>query len=155
MRQAALLLRQVLEQNRLRSYPKTSGGRGLHLYVPLAQTYTFDVVHEWTLSLAEQLVQAYPDLFALPSGGTHHGSHITLDNMQNSMAHNTASPYTLRALPGAPVSAPLTLAEVEGATLERADLNLRSIPERVKQRGRRFAPTLEQDQLLPGVSPVP
>jgi len=121
--------------------------------VPLVPNYTFDVVHEWARSLVVQLSQRYPDLFALPSGGTHHGSHVTLDYVQNSVAHNTAAPYTLRALPGAPVSAPLTWQEVEDGSLEPADLNLHSITDRVKQIGDIFAPALGRDQLLAKVSP--
>jgi bifunctional non-homologous end joining protein LigD len=149
VREAALLLRRALEATGLQGYPKTSGGRGLHVNLPLVPDYAFDVVHAWAKALAEQLTSAHPKLFALPHGGTHRGRGVTLDYVQNSVARNTAAPYTLRARPGAPVSTPLTWEDLEAGDLEPGDFSLRTVPERVQQTGDPFKPLLGQGQRLP------
>jgi bifunctional non-homologous end joining protein LigD len=149
VRQAALLLRQALEAVGLQGYPKTSGGLGLHVYLPLVPECTFETVHACTKVLAEQLTSAHLKLFTLPHGGTHRGRRGTLDYVQNSVARNTAAPYTLRARPGAPVSTPLTWEELEAGDLEPSDFTLRTIPQRVQQTGDLFKPVLGQGQRLP------
>lgn len=147
--QAALRLREVLEKQGLRGYPKTSGGRGLHVYLPLARGHTFDAVRDWMKGLAEQLAAARPDLIAVAHGATHQGRQVTIDHAQNSIGRNTAAPYTLRARPGAPVSAPLTWAEVEDGQVQPTDLTLRTVPDRLQQVGDLFATVLQRDQHLP------
>ena len=149
VRQAALLLRQALKEANLLRYPKTSGGQGLQVYVPLIPQYSFDRVHTWTKTLAEQLASSHPDLFALPQGGTHRGSRVTIDYAQNSLAHNTAAPYTLRARPGAPVSTPVTWEELEAGGVEPEDFTLAVIAERVQQQRDPFQPVLGLGQHLP------
>ena len=149
VRQAVLLLRQNLQTAGIQGYLKTSGGHGLHVYVPLLPEYSFDTVHAWTKTLAEQLTSAHPDLFALPQGGTHRGGRVTLDYAQNSLARNTAVPYTLRARPGAPVSTPLTWEEVEAGEFEPRNFTLPIIAERVQQKGDPFRPVLGPGQRLP------
>ena len=148
-RQAALLLRQALQAAGMQGHLKTSGGQGLHIYVPLIPEYSFDTVHAWTKTLAEQLATSNPDLFALPHGGTHRGGRVTLDYAQNSLARNTAAPYTLRARPGAPVSTPVTWEVLEADEIEPEDFTLSVIVERVKQQGDPFQPTIGQGQHLP------
>jgi bifunctional non-homologous end joining protein LigD len=147
--QAALRVCDVLEQNGLRSCPKTSGGRGLHVYLPLASGHSFDAVRSWVKDVAEQLSAKYPDLIAVAHGATHRGRQVTVDYAQNSIGRNTAAPYTLRALPGAPVSAPLTWDEVEAGRIRPADLTLRTMPGRVAEKGDLFAEVLQGDQRLP------
>jgi bifunctional non-homologous end joining protein LigD len=147
--QAALQLRDALERLGLRGYPKTSGGRGLHVYLLLAPSHTFDAVRAWVKTLAEQLATAYPDLIAVAHGATHRGRQVTIDHAQNSIGRNTAAPYTLRALPGATVSTPLTWDEVEAGQIRPSDLTLRVLPQRLRQMGDLFAPVLQGGQHLP------
>ncbi len=149
VREAALLLRQALADVGLQGYPKTSGGQGMHIYMPLVPEYTFDAVHAWAKALAEQLTGAHPKLFDVPHGGTHRGRRVTLDYVQNSAARNTAAPYTLRARPAAPVSTPLTWEELEAGVLEPANFTLRTIPQRVQEIGDPFKSVFGQDQRLP------
>lgn len=147
--QAALRLREELERLGLRGYPKTSGGRGLHVYLPLAPGYTFEAVRDWVKATAEQLAGAYPHLIAVAHGGTHRGRQVTIDHAQNSLGRNTAAPYTVRALPRAPVSTPLTWDEVEAGQVWPADLTFSAVPARVHALGDLFAPALEEGQRLP------
>jgi bifunctional non-homologous end joining protein LigD len=146
---AALRLRDALERVGLQGYPKTSGGRGLHVYLPLARGHTFEMVRAWVKDLASGLAASYPDLLAVAHGPTHRGRQVTVDHAQNSIGRNTAAPYTLRAHPGAPVSTPLSWDEVEDGQLHPSNLTLRSVPGRVRQMGDLFAPVLQGNQHLP------
>jgi bifunctional non-homologous end joining protein LigD len=149
VRQAALRLREALDKLGLRSYPKTSGGRGLHVYLPLAAGLTFDRVRGWVRTIAEQLTAAYPQQIAVAHGATHVGRRVTIDHAQNSIGRNTAAPYTLRGRPGATASAPLTWDEVEDGRIRPLDMTLRTLPDRLKQKGDLFAAVLRGGQNLP------
>ncbi|MBC7264860.1 MAG: DNA polymerase domain-containing protein [Chloroflexi bacterium] len=146
--QASLRLRDALDRLGLRSYPKTSGGRGVHVYLPLAPGHTYEAVRAWVRDMAEQLSATYPDLIAVAHGPTHQGRQVTIDHAQNSVGRNTAAPYTLRARPGAPVSTPLTWEEVEAGQVRPSDLTLRVLPQRLQQVGDLFAPVLQGGQVL-------
>ena len=146
---AALRLRDALDQTHMRGYPKTSGGRGLHVYVPLAAGYTFDDVRAWVKRQAEQLAARYPDLIAVAHGATHRGDQVTVDYAQNSIARNTAAPYTLRADPTEPrVSSPLTWDEVVAGGLQPADFTPQVALERIQRLGDLFAPVLAAGQQI-------
>jgi bifunctional non-homologous end joining protein LigD len=143
---AALALRDALGRAGVMGYPKTSGGRGLHVFVPLAAGQTFEGVREWVKRVASELAQAQPDLFAPVhgSGPTHAGARITIDAAQNSIGRNTAAPYTLRASnPSQPtVSTPLSWEEVEAGGFEPQAFEPDAVLERVRSRGDLFAPVL-------------
>jgi bifunctional non-homologous end joining protein LigD len=147
--QAAVHLHAALEQVGLRGYAKTSGGRGLHVYLPLAPGHAYDDVRAWVKAVAAQLATAHPRSIAVPHGATHRGRQVAIDYAQNSIGRNTAAPYTVRALPGAPVSTPLTWEEVAAGQVRPGDLTLRTVPTRVRERGDPFAPVLGRDQHLP------
>jgi len=141
--QSALHLREALARLGLQGYAKTSGCRGLHVYLPLAPGHTFDAVRAKVKTLAKQLAAAHPDLIAVAHGTTHRGRQVTIDHAQNSIGRNTAAPYILRAHPGAPVSTPLTWDEVEAGQVRPSDLTLRVVPQRLQQVGDLFAPVLQ------------
>lgn len=147
--QAALRLRHALERLGLRGYPKTSGGRGLHVYVPLSAGHTFEQVRAWVKDLAEQLAAAYPERIAVAHGATHQGQQVTVDHAQNSIGRNTAGVYTLRADPNATVSTPLMWEEIEAGRIRPDDWTLRTVPLRVMEKGDLFAPVLQGAQSLP------
>jgi bifunctional non-homologous end joining protein LigD len=146
--QAAGILHERLDQLGLRGYPKTSGGDGLHVFLPLAPGHAFEQVRDWVRHLAEQLAADHPKLIAVSHGPTHRGKHVTVDHAQNSVGRNTAAPYTVRARPGAPVSTPLTWKEVEDGKVRPADLTIKTVPGRVKKLKDLFAPVLAGVQEL-------
>jgi len=146
---AAGVLHEVLDKQGLRAYPKTTGGEGLHVFLPLAPGHTYEVVRDWVRTLAERLEADHPDLFAVAHGATHWGSHVTVDHAQNSVGRNTAAPYTVRARPGATVSTPLTWDEIAEGKIRPGDFTIRTVPERLKKRGDLFAPVLAGGQRLP------
>ncbi len=150
VREAALWLHDQLEQAGVRGYPKTSGGGGLHIYVPLAAGYTFERVRTWVKTVGEQLATAYPQLIALAHGSTHRGGHVTIDPGQNSIGRNTAAPYTLRASTAHPtVSTPLSWEELDSGSIHPDDLTPQVVLERVQRLGDLFAPVLHTHQHMP------
>jgi bifunctional non-homologous end joining protein LigD len=147
VREAALRLHDKLEQAGVTGYPKTSGGHGLHIYVPLATEYTFDRVRTWVKVVGQQLASTYPELIAIAHGPTHQGSRVTIDYGQNSVGRNTAAPYTLRAsTPHPTVSTPLTWEELDAGNIHPADLTPQVVLERVQRLGDLFTPVLQTDQ---------
>jgi bifunctional non-homologous end joining protein LigD len=146
---AAMVLREELERLGLRSYPKTSGGRGLHVLIPLAPGHSFDAVRDWVSGLADELAAAHPARFSSAGGATHRGDRITIDYAQNSIGRNTAAPYTARGLPHAPVSTPVTWDEVESGKIDPVDFTLRTVPARIQRVGDLLAPMREDTQRLP------
>ncbi|MFL5628885.1 MAG: non-homologous end-joining DNA ligase [Ktedonobacteraceae bacterium] len=150
VREAALRLHDKLEQAGVKGYPKTSGGSGLHIYVPLGAGYTFEHVRNWVKAVGQQLATTYPDLIAIAHGPTHQGGRVTIDYGQNSVGRNTAAPYTLRASTAHPtVSTPLTWAELDAGTIHPAELTPQVVLERVQRLGDSFAPVLNMNQQIP------
>ncbi len=149
VREAGLRLHDALAQAGIRGYPKTSGGGGLHVFVPLAPGHTFERVRGWVKAVGQQLESTSPDLVALARGATHRGGRVTVDYAQNSLGRNTATPYTLRAHPAHPmVSTPLTWEELEAGTIHPADLTPQVVLGRVERWGDLFAPVLLGEQQL-------
>ena len=148
-REAGLRLHDALAQAGGRGYPKTSGGGGLHVFVPLAPGHTFERVRGWVKAMGQQLESTYPDLIALAHGATHRGGRVTVDYAQNSLGRNTATPYTLRAHPAHPtVSTPLTWKELDAGVLHPADLTPLVVLGRVERLGDLFAAVLQGEQQL-------
>ena len=147
VREAALRLHDQLVQGGVTGYPKTSGGRGLHIYVPLAAGYTFERVRSWVKAVGQQLASSYPNLIAIAQGATHRGGRVTIDPGQNSEGRNTAAPYTLRARAAHPtVSTPLSWEELDAGNIHPADLTPQVVLERVGRLGDLFAPVLHTNQ---------
>ncbi len=146
----ALILKEELLKKKLKSFPKTSGGTGLHIYVPVRPEYTFETIRNRLGFFITELSEKYPDLISAgrKDRKTHIGNRITIDIMQNVISRNTAAPYTVRGFPGAPVSAPLTWKEVEEGGFLPTDLHLKNIPRRIKEKGDVFSDILKLKQEL-------
>ncbi|MBN9012781.1 MAG: non-homologous end-joining DNA ligase [Rhizobiales bacterium] len=149
---AAAILETELSALNLRSCPKTSGGKGMHVYVPIEPSHEFDDVRAWVEAFARHLAMRHPAHFSLAKGGTHRDELVTIDYAQNSIGRNTAAPYTVRARPGAPVSTPLSWDEVRHGGIVPLDFTLRTVPNRIEKLGDLFAPVLARDQRLPPLS---
>ena len=146
IREAALRLHDALANAGVRGYPKTSGGGGLHVFVPLAPGYSFERVRQWVKAMGQELASKYPDLIAPARGATHEGGRVTVDYAQNSLGRNTAAPYTLRAHPDHPtVSTPLTWEELDAGTIHPAILTPQVVLERLHRMGDLFSPVLQAD----------
>lgn len=151
--EAALRLRDQLEQAGIASYPKTSGGRGIHVYAPLAPVHSYADVRRWVKATAQQLAERRPALVTMASGSTHRGDAVTIDYAQNSIGRNTAAPYTIRAGASRPqVSMPLSWEEIAEGGIHPADMTPQLALERAQTLGDLFAPALLASQRLPARS---
>ena len=140
VRETALVLRNALDAIGVPSYPKSSGSKGIHVYVPIVRGPTQKEVWTVAKAIANELAAARPKLITAeyriakrPRG------RVLVDYNQNAWGHTLASVYSVRPRPRATVAAPVTWAEVErGFDLE--DLRIDNVPARVARRGDLFAP---------------
>ena len=123
-------LRALLDELRIRSYPKTSGGRGLHVLVPLRAGPSQDAARAFARYLAEQLVTESPELATLEMSKRARGARVFVDVLRNAFGQTLAAPYSVRRRPGAPVSTPLAWDEVDPA-LDPGQFNLQTIERRL------------------------
>jgi bifunctional non-homologous end joining protein LigD len=145
----ARIVRAALDEQGLRSYPKTTGGSGLHIVIPVDPVAGYETVRDWVEALADRLAAEHPDRISSAGGATHRGHRVTLDYAQNSVGKNLAAPYTVRARPQAPVSTPLAWEEVEEDRVRPGDFTIRTVPDRLVRLGDLFAPVLRGGQRLP------
>ncbi len=141
---------QLLEQQNISVYAKTTGGSGLHLYVPISPVYPYQQIRSWVQNITEKVRQHHPELIENTStrGQTHHSKGVTIDYRQNTLARNTAAPYTVRATPDARVSMPVSWEEIKKGQIRPSDFNLKNALQRVKQTGDLFSGVLKNPQSL-------
>lgn len=145
--EAAGVMRKLLENLELPSVPKTSGKRGIHVFVPLAPGYTHEEVAEWACSIAAAVSAQVPGMTVERSLSARRGR-LYLDCMQNGYGKTVVAPYSLRAIHGAPVSAPLKWSEIT-KKLDPAKYNLRTMPNRLAKVGDLFADVFKEKAKLP------
>ena len=146
--EAALLVRQKLDQVGLSGYPKTTGGDGMHIYVPLANEYTYEQVRSFCEILSHLVVGENPDLFTTPrSVAKRKKGRVYFDYLQIAESKTISAPYVLRAYPGAPVSTPLDWREVKPGLLPQ-QFTIENAPARFAAKGDIFKPVLENKQRL-------
>ena len=146
--EAALLVRRFLDALGLAGYPKTTGGDGMHIYVPLEPVYTYEQVRSFCELLAHLVVDAKPDLFTTPrSVAKRKKGRVYFDYLQIAESKTISAPYVLRAHAGAPVSTPLHWNEVTPGLLPQ-HFNIENAPARFRVMGDLFRPVLENLQRL-------
>lgn len=150
-RELALRLRPLLAELGLKVYPKTSGATGLHLYLPTERRYTYAEVRRALAAIAGTCVQAWPELCTLERAVKLRAGRVYIDVSQNARGKTIAAVYSVRPLPGAPVSFPLTWEELEDDKLDPGRFNLASVPAILAHRGDLFAPVLREEQNLDGL----
>ncbi len=127
VRQVALAVRGMLSEVGLEGYAKTSGSRGIHINVPILPRWSFTEVRRAALALARAVERQVPTL-ATSKWWKEERHGVFLDYNQNAKDRTTASAYSVRPLPDARVSAPLTWAEVP--EVNPADFTVRTMPAR-------------------------
>jgi bifunctional non-homologous end joining protein LigD len=130
---AARLLRDLLRDLGLASYVKTSGGKGLHVVVPLVPQASWDQVKAFSKALAESVAVADPESFTTNMSKAKRGGRIFIDYLRNGRGATSVVAYSLRARAGAPVSAPV-LWDRLGPDLRPDSVTLRSAPARLRAR---------------------
>jgi bifunctional non-homologous end joining protein LigD len=147
--EAALRVREAVERQGLAGYAKTSGGDGVHVYIPIRRGPTFEQTRAWALQLAEGLRAASPDLFTTESHIEGRKRLVLIDYAQNAMGKTTVAAYSARPRLGATVSMPLSWEEVEAGDIRPVDFTIRTAPRRIEQQGDLFAPVLHRTVELP------
>ena len=125
------------------TYVKTSGARGLHVYIPLASAQSYEGSRALALALAKRVEEQHPDLATLEKNPSARGGKVYLDCYQNRRGQTLASAYSVRPLPGATVSAPLAVDELEAGALPQ-DFTLQNMPGRLAKLGDIWAPLLRE-----------
>jgi len=149
--QVALEINDVLDTVGLRSFPKTSGSKGMQLYVPLNTPHEHDHASDFALAVAQLLELKLPKLVLSNMTKKLRKGKVFIDWSQNSRHKTTIAPYSLRAKDRPTVSTPLSWDEVaDGADGEPLGFEAGEVLERVEDHGDLFADTLTLEQELPG-----
>jgi DNA ligase D-like protein (predicted polymerase) len=132
VRSVALVVHEVLAELGYTAWPKTSGSRGIHVYVRLEPRWGFSEVRRAALALAREVAKRAPSI-ATSKWWKEERHGVFLDYNQNAKDRTVASVYSVRPRPAATVSAPLLWSEVPDAELE--DFTLRTVPDRYARMG--------------------
>jgi bifunctional non-homologous end joining protein LigD len=148
VRQVALGVREVLVAHGLEGFPKTSGSRGIHIYVRVHPVESFEEVRRAALALAREVERRMPGR-ATSRWWKEEREGVFIDYNQNARDRTVASAYSVRAVPDARVSCPLEWDEV--ASVEPAELTLQTVPARLYERGDPSASIDERPGSLDGL----
>ncbi len=135
LRSAALNLRDLLAELGLPSWIKTSGSKGFHIAVPLDGKSDFGMVARFAHQVGKVLVMRDPDHLTQEFSKVDRGGRILVDTGRNGYSATFAATYTVRAKPGAPVSAPCTWEEVEQGVVGPRTFTLRTMAQRISDAG--------------------
>lgn len=142
VREAALIVRDVLRGIGMTPYVKTTGSKGVHVYVAIKIGPTQHAVWEVAKTIGHQMAKAHPDvLTAIYRVAKRPPRHVLVDYNQNAFGQTLASIYSVRANEAAMVSTPVEWEELEGGC-EPGDFTMLNVPERVRQRGDLWKPLL-------------
>jgi DNA ligase D len=125
--EAALHVRGELDAMGLVPFVKTSGGKGLHVVVPLVPGLDWKQVHQTTGAIVESIARAAPETFTAVMGQENRKRRIFIDFHRNARSATAAAPYSLRARPHLPASAPLDWRDLESIDAPQ-DLNYSTLP---------------------------
>jgi bifunctional non-homologous end joining protein LigD len=108
VQEAAMLVRTLLSELGLDAWLKTSGGKGLHVVVPLAPRLAYDPVKAFSQAFVRHLAKTIPERFSATSGASNRVGKVYVDYLRNGMAQTTAAAFSARARPGMGVSLPVS-----------------------------------------------
>jgi bifunctional non-homologous end joining protein LigD len=146
--EAARLVQDKLRRIGLEGYPKTTGGNGMHVYVPVEPIYTFSQTRSFAEILARWAAAERPDLFTTPrTVAAREKGKVYFDYLQNASGKTISAPYVLRAHPGAPVATPLKWEEVVPG-LKPSQFHIANVLRRFERVGDLFAGVLKKPQEL-------
>jgi bifunctional non-homologous end joining protein LigD len=130
---AGLLVKEVLDALKLISFPKTSGSRGMHIFIPIRTGPTADEVLEFAEKLLARLAAGRPKELTVEHSIAARGNRVYLDPFRNGSVQTVVSPYSVRRKPHAPVSTPLSWSEVK-PSLDPASFNIGNFRARLKKK---------------------
>jgi bifunctional non-homologous end joining protein LigD len=139
--EAALVINGILEDMGIAGYPKTSGSRGMHIYIPLGAKYTYEQSKEFARVIAILAHAQLPGFTSIERPVKDRGGKMYIDFLQNRPQATVCAPYSLRPKPGATVSMPLQWKEVKKG-LKMTDFTIYNALERIQRKGDIFSPVL-------------
>jgi bifunctional non-homologous end joining protein LigD len=128
--EAARLTRSILQELGLNAIVKTSGGKGLHVVVPLARRNDWEEVRTFSQAVAQHLAATLPDRFSAKMGEKNRVKKVFVDYLRNRRGASTVAAYSARARPGLPVSVPVEWDELDGLD-PAAQWNIATLPGRL------------------------
>jgi bifunctional non-homologous end joining protein LigD len=147
---AALLVKGVLDKIGLVGYPKTTGGDGMHVYVPVEPDYSYEETRNFADLISRLAIAEDPSLFTTPRAvAKRQKNRVYFDYLQNGRSKTIAAPYVLRAYDSAPVATPLEWSEVRHG-IHPTQFNITNALDRFEERGDLFAGVLDEPQELTG-----
>ena len=147
----ARLYRTALGHLGVRGYPKTTGKRGIQIWIPIVPKYSFEQTSQWVERVSKAVGSTVPELVSWEwAKGARQGK-ARLDYTQNASIKTLVAPYAVRPAAGAPVSAPIAWDELDDKDLRPDRWTIRTIVDRVAERGDLFAAAQTDAQELPEV----
>lgn len=145
----AVKVGEFLESIKLKSYPKTSGSKGMHVYVPIKPVYSYEEVAVFAEQVATQIANENQQIATVErSLKKRKKGQIYLDHMQNARGKSVVAPYSVRPRPGATVSAPLEWDEVKSKKITPQKFTIHNISERLTKKEDIFKSVLGNKQSL-------
>jgi len=150
----ALKLKEILDHLKIKAYVKTSGGKGIHVFIPVLPKYTYDQTRDFSLLISQMVNKALPEITSLERMPSKRVGKIYLDFLQNGKGKTMASIYSIRPREGAGVSTPLDWSEVN-YDLELDKFNINTLPDRLMAKGdlwkNLFADSLDLKSILKNI----
>lgn len=148
--ETARALRRLLDEIELVAYVKTTGSRGLHVVTPLVPRAGVEEVRAFAHEVATVLVERMPDVLTVEFRKEKRQGRLFVDTLRSGYAQTAVAPYSVRALPGAPVAAPLRWEELDEPGFRIRGHTLRTVPERVRHQGDPWAGMARHARSLAG-----
>ncbi|WP_417352153.1 DNA ligase D [Flavobacterium alkalisoli] len=127
-------VKEILESIGIKGYLKTSGGKGLHVFIPVLPKYTYNQTRDFSHIISQHVHKALPDITSLERSPSKRKGKIYLDYLQNGKGKTMACAYSLRPREGATVSTPLDWNELTNK-LDLKGYNINTIRERIEKKG--------------------
>lgn len=137
----ALEVRKVFSELDIECYPKTSGSRGIHIFVPLGAKYTYEIARTFAQLIAQRIHDRLPDITSIVRSPSKRQKKVYLDYLQNSKGQTLAAAYSVRPKPDAKVSTPLEWKEVN-TKLDPSAFTIKTIFKRLDKKGDIWKPVL-------------
>ncbi|CAL8975563.1 hypothetical protein CELL_02083 [Cellulomonas sp. T2.31MG-18] len=145
----ARLHRDAFAHLKVRAYPKLTGRRGIQVWIPIAEGPSFDETRDWVERVSRTVGAVVPDLVSWRWEVRERGGKARLDYTQNAINKTLVAPYSPRPAAGAPVSTPITWDELDEDWLRPDAFTVRTVLDRIAERGDPFRGVLLHDQTLP------
>ena len=145
----ARLYRAALEHLKVAAAPKVTGQRGVQIWIPIADGYTFEQTRSWVEKVSRAVGRTVPELVSWEWQKDRRQGLARLDYTQNAINKTLVAPYSARPAPGAPVSIPIAWEELDDPDLRPDRWTVRTAVERVARAGDPLAPLIGRQQQLP------